>query len=318
MSISPDRVSAPSAILMLTSRSEELTPAELSMASVLIPPALHGEADASALGDAEIGAFAHDGGAQPVGGDAHAVIGAVTGLGIGLAGGADIGADAAEPQKVDIGRKNGADQVVGRDRIGGDAERVLRLDGQGDRFEGTRIDATALRDHQRIIVLPARPRHLEQTLALHEAEFGIGIGIDEDVSMVEGRDQTDLAAQQHAVAEHVARHVADADHGERFGVDVAVHLAEMALDRFPGAARRDAHLLVVVACGAARGEGIVEPETALGGDGIGRVGKLRRALVGGNDQIGIVGIGAFGVRRRSTMSPSRLSVTSSSPLMNSL
>ena len=53
--------------------------------------------------------------------------------------------------------------------------------------------------------------------------------------------------QQHAVAEHVARHVADADHGERLGLDVDAHLAEVALDRLPGAAGGDAHRLVVVA-----------------------------------------------------------------------
>ena len=65
--------------------------------------------------------------------------------------------------------------------------------------------------------------------------------------MVEGRHQLDRRREQHAVAEDVARHVADAGDGEGGGLDVDVDLAEMALDRLPGAARGDAHLLVVVA-----------------------------------------------------------------------
>ena len=52
-----------SAILILTSTSEELTPAELSMASVL-SAALQRRLDAAALGDAEIGALADHLGAR--------------------------------------------------------------------------------------------------------------------------------------------------------------------------------------------------------------------------------------------------------------
>ena len=70
------------------------------------------------------------------------------------------------------------------------------------------------------------------------------------------------ARQQHAVAEHVARHVADAGDGDGLGLDVDVDLAEVALHRLPGAARRDAHLLVVVALAAARREGVAEPVAA--------------------------------------------------------
>ena len=78
--------------------------------------------------------------------------------------------------------------------------------------------------------------------------------------MVEGGDQPDVLGQQHAVAEHVAGHVADADHGEVLGLGVDAQLAEVALDRLPGAAGGDAHGLVVVAGRAAGGEGVAEPE----------------------------------------------------------
>jgi hypothetical protein len=40
------------------------------------------------------------------------------------------------------------------------------------------------------------------------------------VHVIEGGDQLDVSRQQHAVAEHVARHVADTDAGEVRGLDV--------------------------------------------------------------------------------------------------
>ena len=116
--------------------------------------------------------------------------------------------------------------------------------------------------------------------------------------MIEGGDELGCLLAQEAVAEHVARHVADADHGERRHADIDVHLAEMTLDRFPGAARGDAHLLVVVAGGAARGEGIAKPEIVRDRDLVGDVGEGRRALVGGDDEIGIVAVVAHDVGRR--------------------
>ena len=74
--------------------------------------------------------------------------------------------------------------------------------------------------------------------------------------MIESRDQADVFRQQHAVAEHVARHVADAGAGEFLRLDVRAQFAEVALHALPRAARGDAHALVVVAGGAAGGEGI--------------------------------------------------------------
>ena len=116
--------------------------------------------------------------------------------------------------------------------------------------------------------------------------------------MVERRHQLDVRRQQHAVAEHVAGHVADACDGERRLLDVLAKLAEVALHRFPRAARGDAHLLVVVAGRATRGEGIVEPEAVVAGQRIGDVGEGGRALVGGDHEIGVVGVVAHHVGRR--------------------
>ena len=107
-----------------------------------------------------------------------------------------------------------------------------------------------------------------------------------------------LLGEQHAVAEHVARHVADADHAEGLALDIDVHLAEMALHALPGAARGDAHALVVVAGRAAGGEGVAEPEAVRLRDLVGDVGEGGGALVGGDDQVGVVLVVAHDVAWR--------------------
>jgi hypothetical protein len=126
--------------------------------------------------------------------------------------------------------------------------------------------------------------------------------------VIESGDQPDLARQQHAVAEHVAGHVADTGGGEGRGLDVDVHLAEMAFDRFPGAAGSDAHLLVVVT-GRPPDAKASSSQKSCSWECIGGVGEGRRALVGGNHEIGVVAIMANGVGRRHNASPTMLSVT---------
>ncbi len=116
--------------------------------------------------------------------------------------------------------------------------------------------------------------------------------------MVERGDEPDVAREQHAVAEHVARHVADAGDGEVGGLDVDAELAEVALRRLPRAARGDAHRLVVVAHRPARRERVAQPEPVFVADRVGVVGERRRALVGGDDQVRIVGVVALDLRRR--------------------
>jgi hypothetical protein len=66
-------------------------------------------------------------------------------------------------------------------------------------------------------------------------------------------------------------------------------------DRLPGAARRDAHLLVVVTLAAARCEGVAEPVPLLGGERVGYVREGCGSLVGGDHEIGIVAVVAHGV-----------------------
>jgi len=110
------------------------------------------------------------------------------------------------------------------------------------------------------------------------------------VAVIEGGDQAQRFRQQHAVAEHVARHVAAAGGTDRVGLDVDPHLEEMPLNRDPRAARGNAHFLVVVPVRAAACERIAKPEFALERDAVGDVGEGRGPLVGGDDEIGIVAI----------------------------
>ena len=121
------------------------------------------------------------------------------------------------------------------------------------------------------------------------------------MTVVERRDELDVARQEHAVAEDVAGHVADARDGEVDRLRVDAHFAEVALDRLPGAAGGDAHRLVVVSRGAARGKRIPQPEIVFPADAVRVIGKCRRAFVGCDDQIRIVGVLAFDLRRRNDL-----------------
>src|SRR3546814_19486798 len=67
----------------------------------------------------------------------------------------------------------------------------------------------------------------------------IGIGVEEDVAMIERRLEPDRLRQQHAVAENVARHVAATDDRDRLCLHDDAAFGEMTLDRNPPAARGD-------------------------------------------------------------------------------
>ena len=116
--------------------------------------------------------------------------------------------------------------------------------------------------------------------------------------MVEGREQPDVLGQEHAVAENVPGHVADADHGEGLGLGVQVQLAEVPLDRLPGTPGRDAHGLVVIAHRTAGGEGVAQPESVVSGQTVRNVREGCRALVRRDHQVGVVAVVPYNARRR--------------------
>ena len=108
--------------------------------------------------------------------------------------------------------------------------------------------------------------------------------------MVEGRDEPDAVRQEHAVAEHVAGHVADADRGELIDLRIQAQLAEVPPDRLPSAASRDPHCLVVITGGTAGGERVPEPEAVFERDLIGYIGEGRCAFVGGDHEVRVVAV----------------------------
>ena len=118
------------------------------------------------------------------------------------------------------------------------------------------------------------------------------------MAVVERGHQADVFAQQHAVAEHVAAHIADSDDGEVLTLGVDAHLAEVALHRLPRTFGGDRHGLVVVPHRTAGGERISEPEPASLRDTVGDVGEGGRSLIRGDHQVGVIGISAHHPRRR--------------------
>ena len=146
------------------------------------------------------------------------------------------------------------------------------------------------RDQRRVVVRPRGAGQAEQPLALGEAGRGIRVRVEEHVPVVEGRDQLDVPGQQHAVAEHVAGHVPDARDREVVGVRVQPQRGEVPAHGLPGAARGDAHLLVVVALRAARRERVTEPEPVSFRDLVRDVGERRGALVRSHHQVGVVAV----------------------------
>ena len=179
-----------------------------------------------------------------------------------------------------------------------DAERRTDRVVERDPLQRARVDAAALGDQALVVVLPARPRQLEEPLALGVRRRGVGRRVEEDVAVVEGGHQQGLLGAEQAVAEDVTGHVADADAGELLGLAVDAALAEVPLHRDPRAAGGDAHRLVVVADRAAAGERVAEPEPVVLGDAVGDVGERRRALVGRDHQVGVVAVVAYDVARR--------------------
>ena len=79
--------------------------------------------------------------------------------------------------------------------------------------------------------------------------------------------------------------------------EVAPHLAQMALGRFPRAARGDAELLVIVTVRAARSESVAQPEAPLLGQPVGHVGERRGSLVGRHHQVCAVVVEHLDARR---------------------
>ena len=116
------------------------------MKSALTAPAVLGELDPRALGQAEVAALADHPAAQLVGVHADRVRGAVQRVGVALRRRLDDRADAAVPEQVDRRAQDRLDHLGGRQHVVGDVERHARLLGQLDPLGRARVDAAALGD----------------------------------------------------------------------------------------------------------------------------------------------------------------------------
>ena len=189
--------------------------------------------DAAALREAEIAALGDDAAAELAAVDAHGVVAGIPRVEIRLDGRLHVGADAAVPEQIDARPKNGADQLERRHRRARQVEHRLRFRVQLDRLRLPRVDAAAFGQCAAVVVVPARARQLEQAPALDDPFRGVGARVDENVTMIERGDELHVRRQQQPVAEHVAAHVADADHREVFLRRVDAELAEVALHGLP-------------------------------------------------------------------------------------
>ncbi len=285
---------------MFTSWSDVSTPALLSIASVLISPPWSAYSTRPSWVNPRLppSATARQRSSLPLIRSASLVLSPTS---VGRSCGClHVGSDAAVVEQVDGRTEDRADQIGRRARRDRpvDAERGAHLVGERDRLGGAGIHAAARRDQLGVVLGPRRAGHAEQPLALLPRAFGVGVGIEEHVPVVERRDQSDVVREQHAVAEHVARHVTDADHGEVVGVGIDPEMAKVAAHRLPRSAGGDAHLLVVVARRPTRRERVTEPEAAATRDLVGGVGERRRALVGRDHEVGVVAVEAHDAGRR--------------------
>src|SRR4029077_17343023 len=129
--------------------------------------------NAAALGHAEIGAFADHLAIEVSTDDANRVARAVAGGIVGFVRGTDVGTDATEEQKVDWRLEDGLHQFLRRHGFS-DTKQLARLGAQPDFLRRTRKDAAPSGDQRLVIILPARSRQREQSLALGKTRFRIG------------------------------------------------------------------------------------------------------------------------------------------------
>src|SRR5690606_28357635 len=116
--------------------------------------------------------------------------GAVAYLRIRFGGRADIGTDTAKPEEIDLRLQDRRHDFLRRTGGLAKADGFGRFRRQRNRLLAAAINAAASRKLGAVIVLPARTRQLEQTLALGKAVRRNRVRIDEDIAMVERRHQT--------------------------------------------------------------------------------------------------------------------------------
>ena len=181
------------------------------MASVLIRPPFVQYSSRAGLRQAEIAALADDARANARRVDADTIVGAIADLGVVLARRLDVGADAAVVEQIDVHREDVANDLLAARRLGLQVEQSRAppaLSGISLADRSNTPPPALIVDG--VVVGPRRSWQVEQSLALGEGSLDVRVRVDEDVLVIERGDEARRAASQHAVAEHVAGHVADA------------------------------------------------------------------------------------------------------------
>ena len=135
---------------------------------------------------------------------AHRVIGAIARVRIAFVLAFHIGADAAKPQQVDLHLQDQLDQFVGGQFVHRNAKHLFDFRRQRHPLGAAFKDSAALGQQFGVVIRPARARQIEQALTLFQRFRRAGCGVDENVYVVERRHQTNVVAEQHAVAKHIA------------------------------------------------------------------------------------------------------------------
>jgi hypothetical protein len=150
--------------------------------------------DAAELGQPEVAALAHD--LDPKVGAVHPdrVVGLVADVRVALGRRLDVGADPAVPQQVRLGGQDRAEYLLRGHGLGvlAQIQRPRHLRGDRDRLRRPRVHPAARADQRRVVVRPGRAGQLEQPTPLGEGDLGIRIGVEEDVPVVERREQADV------------------------------------------------------------------------------------------------------------------------------
>ncbi len=150
--------------------------------------------DAAELSEPEVAALADDAAAQIRAVHAHGVVGLVAGIRVAFGTGFDVGADAAVVEQVDGRAQDGADHL-GRsqgDDSFRDPEPQPHLGRDRDGLRRAPVHAAARGDERGVVVAPRRAGQLEQALALDPRRLGIGVGVEEQMTVIERGDEPDV------------------------------------------------------------------------------------------------------------------------------